>query len=81
MRARAILHRSTFGPEALKVATEAFDSAWAEIAHHFDGDPQIERARTQLAHAVLVTADDDSRDATALKKTALQMMALAYPRK
>ena len=79
MKARTLLAGAMFGPEALRVIGEAFDGSWSEISHHFEGDPQIEEARVKLAHAVLAVADDGSRDVEALKKAALQVMALSYP--
>ena len=79
MRARRLIESSTFEPETLHILFQAFDDAWAEIAHHFSGDEKaIERARTRLAHAVLIIAREDSADAERLKKDALQVMALAY---
>ena len=75
MRARRLIESSTFEPETLHILFQAFDDAWAEIAHHFSGD---EKAITRLAHAVLIIAREDSADAERLKKDALQVMALAY---
>jgi hypothetical protein len=55
------------------------DQAWLEIAGNFGTDPlQIEAARLRLAEAVLSVANEDSRDAGALKRAALQRMALDY---
>ena len=66
-------------PGALKAISEAFDAAWAEIAEKFGKDPtEIELARHRLANAVLAVASEDSRDLEALKKAALQRMALDY---
>lgn len=76
MKARRLIESSIFPPEALHTVCEAFDGAWAEIAHHFNGD--AEDARTRLAHAVLIVAREDSDDAERLKNDALQVMALAY---
>lgn len=79
MKARRLIETATFQPETLHVIFTAFDEAWSEIAHHFDGDAgQIERARMRLAHAVLIIARDDSDDVERLKIDALQVMALAY---
>lgn len=78
MKARKVIEGASYGPEALKVIGEAFDAAWSEIAHHFEGEPgQIEVARERLAHAVLAVADCSSRDMIALKRTALEVMTLA----
>lgn len=80
MKARRLIERSNFGPETLTILYEAFDSAWAEIAPNFDAnDPkQIERARIRLAHAILVVASEDGNDPSALRRSARQIMGLAY---
>jgi len=49
MKARGLLEGSFHTPETLKIVGKAYDDAWAEIAHHFDGD--AEKARLRLAHA------------------------------
>ena len=36
MRARRIIEGASFGPEVVKVASDAFEAAWAEIAARFD---------------------------------------------
>ena len=79
MRARQLIDGASFGPEALKVIGEAFDAAWAEIAGNFANDPaEIDEALYKLATALLSVASEDSRDVEALKKAALQRMALDY---
>jgi hypothetical protein len=80
MKARAIISGASYGPDTLKLISQAFDAAWAEIAHHFDGDPMRDTVRERLAHAILAVADAASRDVEALKRTALQVLALNYPR-
>jgi len=75
MEARRLIEKSSFEPDTLHVIFQAFDSAWSEIAHQFDGD--VEGARRRLAHAILVVARQDSKDAEALKDAALRVMALA----
>jgi hypothetical protein len=74
VKARRLIETSTFEPETLQVLYKAFDDAWAEISHHFDG--HSEDARTRLAHAILLVAREDSKDADRLKDAALQVMAL-----
>jgi hypothetical protein len=37
MRARALIDSASFGPDALKVIEQAYDLAWAKIAHNFAG--------------------------------------------
>ena len=80
MKARALLIGATFDPETMKVMFAAFDMAWAEIAHHFDGDPEVEQARLRLANAVLATVGENGTDVEALKKSALEVMALTAAR-
>jgi hypothetical protein len=78
MKASRLISGATFGPEALKVITQAFDDAWSEIAKNFAGDMlSTEAARLRLANAILANAREDSRDPEALKNAGLQAMALA----
>ena len=79
MRARRLIEGSSFGPETLKVVSEAFDQAWASIEPHFQGENEkaIEQARFRLAHAVLVVAHEDAADVERLKNYALQIMAIS----
>jgi hypothetical protein len=59
----------------------AFDSAWAQIAANFGGDPtDVEYGRLRLADAMLSDATEDSHDVEALKGEALRAMALDYRR-
>jgi hypothetical protein len=76
MKARRLIESSSFGPHTLHVLSQAFDDAWSQIAHHFDGEK--DEARTRLAHAVLVVAREDSDDPERIKNEALQVIALAY---
>ena len=79
MKARKLIDGAAFGPDALKAIGQAFDEAWQEIAGNFRDDPQdIERARLQLANAVLSIAHEDSRNVEVLKDAALQRTALDY---
>jgi hypothetical protein len=41
---------AAFGPDALKVITQAFDEAWASIADQYTSTEQVEAARIQLAN-------------------------------
>jgi len=79
MKARALIDGASYGPDALKVMGQAFDEAWSTIAGNFGSDPHdIEKARLRLAAALLSVATEDSRDVEALKRGALQAMALSY---
>jgi hypothetical protein len=79
MKTRTLIDGAAFGPDALKVVCQAFDDAWRDIGGNFGNDPSdIEADRSRLAKAVLSVADEDSRDADAVKNGALQAMALDY---
>ena len=79
MRAHKLIRGATFEPEALKVIGQAFDEAWQEIAGNFGSDPQeIEGARLKLANAFPFVAHGDLLDPQALKRAALQRMALDF---
>ena len=77
MKARQRMEGTSYGPEALNAMTQAFDQAWSVIARNISRDTS-EAARLRLANALLSVATDDSRDATALKRKALEAMALSY---
>jgi|RhiMetdeSRZDD1v2_1073273.scaffolds.fasta_scaffold358380_2 hypothetical protein len=82
VQARGMVDAASYGPDTLKAIGQAFDEAWASIAGNFGDDPaDVERARLKLANALLSVASEDSRDVEALKKGALQAMALAYRRR
>lgn len=68
---------TSYGPEALKSMTQAFDQAWSVIAGNISGDAS-EAARLRLANALLSVASKDSRDVEVLKRDALEAMALSY---
>ena len=79
MKVRQMLDGASYGPDALKAIGQAFDQALQTIAGNFGNDPRdIERARLRLASTLLSVASDDSRDVEALKRGALQAMALSY---
>jgi hypothetical protein len=79
---RKLIDGASFGPEALKAITAAFEAAWAEIVGNFGHDAKdIEKARMRLARAMLSVANEESRNVDALKRGALQRMALDYRRR
>jgi len=79
MKARRLLDGATFGPDTVKALGEAFDQAWAEIAGNFESDlVQAAQARVKLAEALLSVATERSTDVCALKREALQAMAMDY---
>jgi hypothetical protein len=79
MKARQLIDGASFGPDALKAIGRAFDEAWAQIAANFGDDAEdIDKARYRLATAMLSVSDEDSRNVEALKRAALEAMALGY---
>jgi hypothetical protein len=79
MKARQLIDDACFGPDTLKAIGRAFDEAWDQIAANFGNDPEdITKARYRLASAMLSVAKEDSRDVDALKRAALEAMALGY---
>jgi len=80
--AKQLIDAASYGPEALKALGQAFDEAWFRIAGHFGDDPEdIEKARLQLARALLSIAHEESRDVGVLRQAALEQMALDYKRR
>jgi hypothetical protein len=76
MMARQLIDGASYGPDTLKIIGEAFDEAWLTIAGNYGGSASIEAARLRLANAMLSVASEDSRDVDALKRGALEAMAL-----
>ena len=68
---------ASYGPEALNAMTKAFDQAWSVVAGNIRQDASV-AARLRLANALLSVASEDSRDVDALKRKALEAMALSY---
>ena len=82
VKAKQLIDGASYGPDALKAIGQAFDEAWFQIAGNFGDDPaEIEKARRELARALLSVANEDSRDVGVLKQAALQRMALDYKRR
>ena len=64
-----------YGPETLRVAIKAFDSAWAELAHSMGPGTVAARAcQLKLATIILAEAKEHRGDADALKKAALHRL-------
>ena len=77
MKAHERINSASYGPEALKTMTRAFDQAWSVIGGNIGRDAS-EAARVRLANALLSVATEDSRDVDVLKRKALEAMALSY---
>lgn len=78
MRARRIIEGSAFGPDVIRIATEAFEAAWNDIADRID-ESQHEEAREALATAIIDATREDSADAELLRGAGLRAMARAFP--
>ena len=72
MKARIMLDNAPLGPDALKIAREAFDGAWQEIAARYDTNA-IEEARERLAKLVL-SLMSDTQDPAEIQAIAVQEM-------
>ena len=79
MDAHALIENASYGPEALKIMKQAFDEAWQQVAGNFGEETtDAEKARLRLARALLSIARENSRDVNALRRAALEQMALDY---
>jgi len=80
MRARRIIEGSAFGPEVIRVASEAFEATWKEIADRFD--PSLhDEARQSLATAIISATRENSGDVELLRGAGLRAMARDFPDK
>ena len=77
MKACQLVDGTSYGPETLKAIGQAFDEAWLTIAGNFGKDTS-EAGRLRLANAMLSVACEDSPDVEALKRGAVEAMALSY---
>jgi hypothetical protein len=79
MKARQMIEGGTFGPDALKLITEAFDQAWMRIAPRYHGDSRrTEAARVRLAEVVMGLAPTHGGDVAGLAQAALARMDVGY---
>jgi hypothetical protein len=79
LKARALIDNAPYPGETLPAISQAYDAAWAEIAWIFEKEPaEIEKAREQLARALLSIVAEQNRSIKALKIAALYRMALNY---
>ena len=72
MKARIIIDSAPLGPDEIRIAREAFDSAWETIAARYDAS-SVERARERLARLILSLLGD-TQDPAEIKAIALQEM-------
>lgn len=77
MQACNAIDGASFDPETLKALGQAFDEAWLVVGGNFS-TAATEAGRVRLAKALLSVATEDGRDVEALKRGALEAMALTY---
>ena len=58
MKARILIESAALGPDDLKIAGQAFDSAWSQIATHYKSPDAVEAARMRLATLILSLVPD-----------------------
>lgn len=78
MRARRIIEGSAFGPEVIRIAVEAFEGAWSEIADRFD-PAEHAAARERFAKLIISSTREASRDVHLLRGAGLRAMAREFP--
>jgi len=69
MKARVLIESASLGPDDLKIAFEAFDGAWAQIAGRYTPDT-IEGARMRLATLIL-SLMPDTKDVSEMQAIAV----------
>ena len=78
MRSSRINEGSSFGPDVLKVLTDAFDEAWQAVVCNFL-PTEYDQARDTLAEALMASAREDSDDVERLREAGIRAMQMAYP--
>ena len=73
MKARVLIESASLGPDDLRIAFQAFDSAWAQIAARYTSPDAIETARMRLA-TIILSLVSDTEDATEMQAIAVQEM-------
>ncbi len=78
MQARRIIEGAAFGPETLRTAREAFETAWWEISVRFE--PTLhEEVREHLATAIISATRTDRAQVDVLRDAGLRAIARVYP--
>ncbi len=73
MKARLLIEGASLGPDDLKMAFQAFDGAWKEIASRYSTPEAIEAARMRLA-TLIISLARDTKDAGDMQAIAVQEM-------
>ena len=72
MKARIILESAALGPDQLRIASQAFDAAWQDLAPRYSTEA-VEAARERLANIVLSLLPD-TKDPGEIQAIAVQEM-------
>jgi hypothetical protein len=73
MKARFLIETASLGPDDLKIAYQAFDDAWSQIAARYKSPDAVEIARMRLATLILSLVAD-TKDASEMQAIAVQEM-------
>ena len=73
MKARYLIESASLGPDELKIAFQAFDGAWSQIAGRYTRPESVEAARTHLATLILSLVPD-TKNASEMQAIAVQEM-------
>jgi hypothetical protein len=73
MKARILIESASLGPDDLKIAYQAFDDAWSQIATRYKSPDAVEIARMRLATLILSLVAD-TKDASEMQAIAVQEM-------
>ena len=73
MKARILIESASLGPDDLKIAYQAFDDAWSQIATRYKSPDAVEIARMRLATSILSLVAD-TKDASEMQAIAVQEM-------
>jgi len=72
MKARFLIESASLGPDDLKIAFQAFDGAWMQVAGRYSPDA-TEAARMRLATLIL-SLMPDTKDVSEIQAIAVQEM-------
>jgi hypothetical protein len=73
MKARVLIESASLGPDDLRIAFQAFDGAWGQIAARYTRPDAIEAARMRLA-TVILSLMPDTKDGSEMRAIAVQEM-------
>jgi hypothetical protein len=71
---KRLLIAASLTPEQVAQARQAFDAAWAEIAHRYIGKEAIAVGRTRLATMVLAVMAEGKTDVGEIQRASLALM-------